>query len=1077
MKSSQSFEVVRASAGSGKTHRLVSRYLACCLVHADPRAFRHVLALTFTNKAAWEMKERILSDLAKVGSGRASEAFVDELCAQTELTPELLASRARALRATMLHRYGEMAVMTLDSFTNRLVKSFARDLALDQDYRIELDQDRIVDEAVGNLLDRIGAEGEEELTELLKGFARLQVEEEKDSRIRHPLTTYGKEVLKEGVRSALEALGDMVPADFRALSRTIRSEVKKEERELALRVEGALEAARREGVTAKHVSRGTLMTWLNNNRRGEAVAPSSTLETMFDEGVFTTKTADPAVVAAVERMRPEAELVLEQVRHMVPGTTRGEAHVLRKRLLHKIDLVGTLALIAEEMERVQEERNVRTFHALHERVSRVVRHNPVPFLFERLGSRFRHVFVDEFQDTSVTQWQNLIPLVDHVLAERNRTLVVGDGKQAIYRWRNGDYRQLLNLPDIVDDDERAFADAENTFHDALDDQVLESNWRSGQAIVAWNNAFFGALQKRLPPNLKAVYDDYAQTAERDFQGQVHVEAVHDKDKGTREDLLHEGIVARLRHHASDEGGAFSWSDMAILVRTNKQGARIAQHLLDQGITPQTEDSLHVGRHPAALAVVSMTRWAADPSEDRHATAWLQCMAALEPTRIRESEVLDRFVKWHTAEDGKTYRTFESERMIASLHPNLKPFERAHGPLVSWVGHACEVLGVTGDYDAYAEALMELAREVTGTEEGGLRGFLRAWDRVGHRRSIVASGGRDAVQVMTVHKAKGLAFPVTLVVAGDNKAREVKGHVPVVLDPSIGMDLPAALLRVSDMKDTALNDLAEAELDEALLDQLNIIYVGMTRPVERLDVLAETAKLDFDRTDPSTVSQWALACAEDVTGKSFGVSGDAVTEGTADRISSEHRHEEPVNVVTTNLHLGEQAAQRVVMASSHVSQVQADALDEAALGTLVHDLLSEVIHEGQWPGVRARFEARWTLSPEDRTTVLTWADEVFSHEESQRFFASPSKVECEPDWMDDGGLIRPDRVIHAEDGWHVLDFKSGEVDVEKHGAQVQRYVAALNALESTTSRGWILYLNPWRLVEVPTNVAPRIFEAD
>ena len=161
MKSQKSFEVVRASAGSGKTYRLVSRYLACCLAVDDPRAFRHVLALTFTNKAAWEMKERILSDLAKVGSGAAASEFLIELTDQTGLSLDTLASRARAIRAAMLHRYGEISVMTLDSFTNRLVKSFARDLALDQDYRIELDQDRIVDEAVSNLLDRIGSPGEE----------------------------------------------------------------------------------------------------------------------------------------------------------------------------------------------------------------------------------------------------------------------------------------------------------------------------------------------------------------------------------------------------------------------------------------------------------------------------------------------------------------------------------------------------------------------------------------------------------------------------------------------------------------------------------------------------------------------------------------------------------------------------------------------------------------------------------------------------------------------------------------------------------------------------------------------------
>ncbi len=1079
MKSQKSFEVVRASAGSGKTYRLVSRYLACCLAVDDPRAFRHVLALTFTNKAAWEMKERILSDLAKVGSGTAASEFLIELTDQTRLSLDTLASRARALRAAMLHRYGEISVMTLDSFTNRLVKSFARDLALDQDYRIELDQDRIVDEAVSNLLDRIGSPGEEALTAMLKGFARLQVEEEKDSRIRHPLVTFGKEVQKESMRNALEALADMKPEDFSAMSKSIRSEVKKEEKELAARVKLAQEAVAREGLTKKDVSRGLLLSWFEKNIHGEAVAPTPMLQNMFDEGIFTTKSASAHLVGSVSRIIPDAEHVLEQVQHMTPGTSRGEAHLLRKRILHKVDLVGTLAMIAEEMEHVQEVRNVRTFHALHERVARVVRHNPVPFLFERMGSRYRHVFVDEFQDTSVTQWQNLIPLVDHVLSERHRTLVVGDGKQAIYRWRNGDYRQLLNLPVIVDDDDGAFVDAERTFHDALDDQVLEFNWRSGEAIVNWNNEFFAAVQRRLPKSLQAVYDKQAQSPKQEFQGHVHIEAVHDEDKDIREELLNHACVERLRHYSSKIGGEFKWSEMAVLVRTNKQGARIAQHMLNEGITPQTEDSLHVGRHPAALAVVALTRWVLEPNEDRHAAAWLQCVSALEPQRIKEAEVLDRHVTWkEVIIDGRTrrFQTFHVEAMMDELYPKLCPLQHAHAPLVTWVGHACDVLGVTGRFDAYAEALMELAREVTGTHEGGLRGFLHSWDRVGHARSIVASGGRDAVQVMTVHKAKGLAFPVTIVVAGDNKAREVKGPVPVVLDPSTGTDLPAALLRVSDMKDTALNDFAESELDAALLDQVNIIYVAMTRPIERLDVIAETAKLDFDRANPTSISQWVLSCAEDVSNKHFANHGDCLDRGVADRLDSGKGNDDGgPSLVTTRLNLGEQAAQRVVMARPQFSEVHPDGLVEAELGTLVHELLAEVQTIEDWPQVRARFASRWSLEPEDRKRVLSWADSVFSEAESAAFFEVGVKAECEPDWMDEHGPMRPDRVLRKRDGWHVVDFKSGDVNVEKHAKQVRRYMNALADLEVTTPRGWILYLNPWRLIEVPEKAAPRILD--
>ena len=243
------------------------------------------------------MKERILSDLAKVGSGKASDGFVKELCRPNLIDPRgsrLACTRPPGDHAPSLRGDGGD---DLGQFHQPARQEFRPRLGPDQDYRIELDQDRIVDEAVETSW-TASAPGEEKLTELLKGFARFQVEEEKDSRIRHPLTSYGKEVLKEGMREALQALDELKPEDFSALSRDIRKDVKREERELSTRAEAALEAVRREGLTKKDVSRGSLISWLEKNRRGEAVAPTPTLEGMFDEGVFTTQRPPP------QRSRP-----------------------------------------------------------------------------------------------------------------------------------------------------------------------------------------------------------------------------------------------------------------------------------------------------------------------------------------------------------------------------------------------------------------------------------------------------------------------------------------------------------------------------------------------------------------------------------------------------------------------------------------------------------------------------------------------------------------------------------------------------------------------------------------------------
>ncbi|MFZ9056089.1 MAG: UvrD-helicase domain-containing protein, partial [Flavobacteriales bacterium] len=200
----QGFKIIKASAGSGKTYRLVRDYLACSLWEDQPHFFKHILAITFTNKAAQEMKDRILKDVREVAEGKGN--MRESLLKVMPIDAPTLQRRARALSETMMHYYEDFSVMTIDSFVNRLVRSFAKDLKWEEDFQIELDEAALIDEAVSRLLSRIGKPGEEALTAMLEGFVRQQVEEEANVNFRSLLTKFGKQVTKESMQGALNVL-------------------------------------------------------------------------------------------------------------------------------------------------------------------------------------------------------------------------------------------------------------------------------------------------------------------------------------------------------------------------------------------------------------------------------------------------------------------------------------------------------------------------------------------------------------------------------------------------------------------------------------------------------------------------------------------------------------------------------------------------------------------------------------------------------------------------------------------------------------------------------------------------------
>ena len=406
--------------------------------------------------------------------------------------------------------------------------------------------------------------------------------------------------------------------------------------------------------------------------------------------------ASPESKQKAQVLGPDMMVVLDSVQKMQPETKEGKKYQLAKKLNKRIALMGTLAALYKEIEKVQVDNNIRTFHAMHERITEIVTRNHAPFIYERLGNRFNHIFMDEFQDTSVTQWHNLVVLFHHSLSNNHSTLVVGDGKQAIYRFRNGDYKQLLDLPYLQSDAEgEALKDAERAFIASENPGELIDNWRTGGEIVEWNNNLFTEIAKTIPPHLEKVYEGLKQNVKLDFNGGVHLQIALGKTTEDRREEHTKAIIERINAYLKE---GFRLGDITILVRENKIGAMLAQELLKVGIKPMTEESLHLGRHPGPLAVVALIKWLIRPSDVRQSATLLQCTAALsvDVSPINEAELLSKFIM---EKEGRV--EIDTVRMLRHLFPNLQPVERSTGPLVGFIGHVCNELGLTENHSSYA----------------------------------------------------------------------------------------------------------------------------------------------------------------------------------------------------------------------------------------------------------------------------------------------------------------------------------------------------------------------------------------
>ena len=777
--STKAVKVVKASAGSGKTYRLTQEYIDLLLA-GDEQRYKHILAVTFTNKATDEMKQRVIEALYALS--RSDDARAEE---------------ARKRLSLILHDYSCFSISTIDRFFQGVMRAFAREIGQYASYRVELDTGAVLEQVVDLLIDGLDDPANATLLAWLQDFSFELIEAGRNWNVREPLKAMAELFFKEDFRLKLRSMPGHILGDkdaikgFGAVLEAMRSEFEGEVTALGQRALAAMEAGGRAPEDFKGKSRGPFMVFKKwaGWRRGDALAePKESLNESYSG--FQSPELEACVAEAFQLCgQPLAEYRSVCL------------------IQENISLLGVYADIFRFLTTYLQENNVVLLSQSSDLLSRIINDDDTPFVYEKIGNRYDHLMLDESQDTSLLQWSNFKPLFTNSIAQGQANLIVGDVKQSIYRWRGSDWHLL----------------GEQIARDLgpanIEETQLEENWRSGREIIGFNNSVFSRVAEAIAADapagvaaqVKTLYADCVQQIppQRASAPAGRVKLSFLTPEGWREEALSR-MLADIRELCA---AGYRHRDITVLVRTNNDGATVANCLIAAGIGVVTEDSLLIGAAPCIGEVISLLHALVDPEDPVN-------RLLVEGLELPGMEALS----------GSLYET--CERLLASR-----------------TGH-------TASDVPFIHAFLDQVLAYQEKYGSSLRGFVKWWDDAGCKKSICAPDGQDAVRVMTIHKSKGLSLEAVIIpFVGEAFLKTSYLHIPTLWCQTTGALAPIGLVPVkatSKMENTVFQADLDRERINQYVDVINMSYVAFTRAKSQL-ILYAPKPLDPNDYPVKTVS--------------------------------------------------------------------------------------------------------------------------------------------------------------------------------------------------------------------------------
>lgn len=813
------FLIYNASAGSGKTYTLTRAYLELILAPKKSFTFSRILALTFTNKAVNEMKERILQsleDFATIPLPKKSQSIFDEVAANLNLTPEDLQKKAQAVLQQILHNFAFFEVSTIDKFNHRLIRTFAKDLKLPQNFEVQLDSNLILEESVSQLLDQVGKDPV--LTEIMVAFALEKIADDKSWDLSFDLKNIGGLLFHEHHKKAIAGLKHKKIKDFKALQQQLKDLLETNAAQLKNKAKSLLELIENQGILYSDFSRSSLPNFLKKVAVGISVETSAQWLTHFEDMDPYPKSKPQATKDLIDGIKQELNSGLQLIlKQLVTQKNFENAY----RNLVPLQLINAIDF---QLKTLCEKRDFLPISEFNTLIKQALQKESVPFIYERLGEQYAHYFIDEFQDTSSLQWENLKPLIENALVsqdvggEKGSLLLVGDAKQAIYRWRGGSAQQFI---DLNEDPKNGFSAAPSVT------ERLPKNFRSNPEIVQFNNRFFSYASKFFSePSYAALYRENNQQKTYKTKGGFVSLQFLNAEKDTKTQAYCEEVLAVIKE-AQEKGHELE--DICVLCRKNTEGFEIATYLMEANIPVISSESLQLASHPKIQFLIALIR-----RFHEGAKSYLEYPLLLFLAEQQTEVSTHVFIHSNLTKSMQLFKNkygFDSSKLDTQ-------------DIYELCVQAIRCFNLSDGKDAYLLFFLDVVLEVSEKRGGGGAAFLSYWEEKKDHLSIGASEGTNAVQILSIHKSKGLEFPIVIypfVETPIYDEKKPKLWVPVPKEVFCGFEY---LLFNKNEDLTAFSEAAKelvaGENRQLELDAFNLLYVAFTRAEKALFVIGSLA---------------------------------------------------------------------------------------------------------------------------------------------------------------------------------------------------------------------------------------------